>query len=118
MQFSPHVEDDRTAFECLRLSQLREIAKDNGVDVPTTMTSKMLIPILEGRGIAPRMPSTKSRGMSPDAVEKMRASIEAEINEMKPSELMSIAKQYGVHMSIRMKPEEMEAARKELISKI
>lgn len=118
MHFSTHVEDDRTAFEQLRLSQLRAIARENNIDVPVEMTSAGLIPILEGRGVRPRAPSIRHRGLGAEKVAEMRDAIEADIEQMKPSELMAKAKQFGVEMNIRMNKEEMAAAKKELIGKM
>ncbi len=110
--------DDRSAFERMRMSQLRAIAKDAEIDVPIEMTASALIPILEGHGVRARPPAAKSRFTTQEDISSAKKEIVEMIEQMRPSELMALAKRYDVEMSIRMPADEMKKAKQELIDKM
>lgn len=107
--------DDRTPFEAMRLSDIKKIAKANGIEVTTEMTKASLLPILEGRGISAAPPAPEPKAVNPHAVSDARKRILEDIEKMRPSELYALAKEHGVEMHIRMTADERRSAKKKLV---
>jgi hypothetical protein len=114
-------EDDRTAFERLRRTELAKHASANGLNFHPAATKGDLIRLMEGQGMRPPVASVAgpgSRFSSKEDVEAAKAELAEMINTMRPSELRALGKQYGIELNIRMSEDEVAEAKRALVAKM
>ena len=111
-------EDDRTALEKHRRIDLERHARNNGLDVSPYATKGQIISIMEGRGLRPPVAVVGSRFSKKEDVEAAKGELADMIETMRPSELRALGKQFNIEINIRMTPEEVSIAKKQLIEKM
>ena len=111
-------EDDRTALEKHRRIDLERHARNNGLDVSPYATKGQIISIMEGRGLRPPVAAVGSRFSKKEDVEAAKGELADMIETMRPSELRALGKQFNIEINIRMTPEEVSIAKKQLIEKM
>lgn len=111
-------EDDRTAFEKMRRTDLYKHAVSNGIKFDPATTKGEIIRLLEGQGLRPPVQTIGAHFSRKEDIDAAKGELADMIETMRPSELRALGKRYDVQIDVRMTEEEVAAAKRALIAKM